>query len=1767
MLAQNKKKWLRYACICLILVVCIGFSEIVRTIGYAENSIVYVEDVRVITSEKGKTEDAKSWCNENGYVFTGIDLNEKSDTKKNAYLCYKTTDVKEKAITELRVLAMDEGYSLYDYDQMVQQLKSQNSGTAQTMYNTAQEFIEKYNQGSPRAQDAYLGLNLFYVSDDGNQKLGDYILSGKADKTFFVKMIVQCSAFAVSMTLSLLNIGIAAYENDLDEETQTTYTSNWGEMLEKSNLASMIEDNQLSTDEMSELDQEYNDISRDLFKQIQDFTTSYENAKTNYESHGYTVDEDAVSNTREKSSEANTSSDESETSTETTTKTTTTTTTEDSTEESTEASSEDASETTAESTTETTTEAITTTTTTEASTTSTTKAKSETTTEKNDNDEEVNNVVSSIREEFEQKKQEYLEYDKDAAQEEASGETEEEEEYDSDSDTYYIASYLALNDYYYDDDTKLGDWILETGHKTSDEVDYQDLYPLVEAMGTVQANIVSLTGITSATYNLQKNESNEEYKSMVEELKEVIKHYNGNDNDSFDIWEAAEADYEGAQLAFTNDKIRKTQASNSLGVTSEKEKFEKDFSLFMECFGIVMSVISIVAAYLKLAAFVVSCSWAGTFVAASTVSFITSLAAGVSTFMAGLSAVILIVLIIIIIVFAIIILCYEENKSDYHSEYPNYVFDAVDKDKNTVATIKYQSVRGTSDNPNDDPTDINCKKQYKWVILEQTKDPYVGSPIVVTKDSNGNDITFRSFKDDGSFQDGYDCAKYFGNRNAADLNAYCDDPDAKLYLHYTTEESTGKATPADIETEEAEDEEDDEEKNYIGDLIVSIGKDDSEARAGITSHSGKFYVFDYNFSPDQEFATYIGYSITTDKEKAFTDLRVAPYQGNDSDSSSITYGDISYTRINTLGYYTDPGEKGSSTTSDALYYTKDTNAGSPILADGLKGVSDPSKLYDDGLQPVTFFGNDVAYNFNTVYDNYKGDMESYSVDEGGASNYVTAYKQKDSRKDDYPWYTGAYLCYEPETKYTEGTKYLSGFFFCGGYDVKGNDEVSDFTEKLQEDSHLSLQSNVNLAKSINSLTGKSDILGTTDESNLQNYIGYTWSYNPNRAITHAYIYQGDSYSQYSTKVNYAVSKANVNTDASVGYVAATYLNQGIDSTGREMLRYIDQSNCFRFFTGMAMHCNISGIAEEVSGSKKYAKDLPNDIAFGWEKHYFLPTALYVGGHQNGVSGLTLDDCVITETKADGTNVELSGEKTLGGNNASDSFYPVVDMKNPHETEPFNLGYPDYYKTEEEYNKDSDKWEDVEKLIGSNQPYYIYLKGAREDKRTYISSLTIGAYSRDQYEESNTIDEDDRDDTLKEVDKVINATAMATAASGGTDEMLVYNFGVDGKGQSKAWYNYADENGKASRSAPEDVRAAYIGVTRTSSENDAIRGVLLYRTDESTAGNELTYNSVKYTCAGNTCPIYMNGEKYYLYYTKNTGVSPGEPIEDIKIDNTPIISGYATNLCGDDNHSEPYGNPDQTFFIHLKYTPDSGDFFNKLYIATGATSRKAQCELLSQGCNEFIDLDMNNGVQGETMLLGFRRGSIDWATINKKSSDEKKQKEYNKQTQEAIYDIIVTNGEEYHKDGFVCRNIFYYPVTSKNLNSDTGKELYMYVATPWYSSRYNSNNNANTQLPQDEYTGYYTSLAFAQGDRVPYNTSVQSEGGNSKIPWEYIMESNNVDHADLNKGEVKFNGTYAEDCRVTMFGQRSDGSVKPAGEITGGFLEAQYAVGDMVSKIL
>lgn len=1648
MLKKSKPKKVYYAIISAILALCVGLIGIIQIVAQATEEKTYVEDIQIYEcdSEDDASSEAEKYFESKGYIFTGIDLNHGTSTDKSAYLGYKTTTNSDMAITDIRLMAMDTGYQLYNYQQMVDYLASKKAGTANALYDASLEFINNYNAGSPRAKDAYEGLNLYNVEDDAKTKLGDYILAGKADVKFFTKLLVKSSTGTINNVHAFLNVALAPYENDLDENNNTV-TTTWAGLTVKNELWETIKGQDLTSDEKNKLHKNYNDSARELFKAVQDFTTLYENAKSRSLRDSEENDLGKI----------------------------------------------------------------------------------------NDIDDAVE-IMDDVERE--------------------------------DTDFYYLTAYEMLNAYAFEDGTKLGDWFVELGKQTSDKVDLMQLYPVVESMGDAQTSLINSGGFVAAVMNLADNEANKDYADAVDKAKATINDYRK--ADSIGLFENADGEIENKTIAFTSDSVRKSSAENSLGKKSKWERFKEDFEKISEYLNLVVGILYVAIPVFKavmIVAVAVTKLLAATCIALAALNTLCVWLLAVASFLNAclpwVSAFIMLFTLGMMIGIAIKEAIYgKEVDIDKQSEKPDFVFDAKEVGKEVI-DVKYKAVLNNSGKV----SDINCEKQIKWCMLAYTTDKDAGSPICA--DGSGN--IFKCVTGNSDFVSGYDCVRYFGERNAADFNSYCFiNKVSGCYLHYRTESSieAENKVPETSEAEESgESEKTDKEEtpkgetNYISDILIFTGKNSAEAKAKITKHEGNYYVLDYNLSPDKDFATYIGYAMTTDAKAAITDLRMAPYMGISQESSKISFGDIDYTRIDIVGVYVAVGDEQTKPQADALYYTKDENAGEPITAEGLHPVTSYSDA-KEGWIPVSMFGNDIPYNFNTGLESFTNAIDALVDGVMNKSPDITCYYSDEDHGLNK--LRSVYLYYEPAKTYTSGTKYLSGVFFYGGYEWENTyllsgdivTDVSDYTERFKEIPNVILDG-TNIANSIYQEEHISWL-------HTQAYIGFTYSYSPKRALCNIEAYEGDT---FSDTLNYSMQKVN-DSGKSMNYIASTFYSQQGTNDNVYVARFISPTNCFRNSKALMITESKESQNSLLNNiTEGYTKADVQGVELGYSKMHFLPAGLYVTGYQKDAKKLTLSDVVISKNEYEANevngrlSVDLKKEKTLDGSTAQGAFHGVTDMKNPRSITPFNLGYPDFYKNDS--------------LKGKCKPLYIYLSGSKLGKRKYITSISVGSFSRDQYKQSKpkAVEEE-----LKLVDQIVEGTALASATTGCSDEVIVYNMATDS--QSSAWYNKQTDD-RADKKAPENKPAAYIGISRTDNskaskdddENEKasqkpITGVLLYKLDDNAAPQELTIDKIKYYCAGVQTPIVMDGIKYFLYYTYSLGAVPGEPIEEIKLDDIPIISGYATNLCADKDSEKPYGNGDQNCYIHLKFERNPNkDFYDKIYIGQGKTKQDAICDLLSQGCVQYMDLNLNKSVNGKHIYLGYRVAHLDEEAINKKSSDSAKEKERQSQLQEAVYDIVITDGETFHEEGIVRDNIFYYPVSSQSLTGGMGHEIYMYYACPWHSSTYNSKYSRTTDLPQNVFTGYYVNMALAEYDRVPYNTSLEATTNteNTITPWEYVMLDDGSRRADFNNGAVGFKwdddgANYAVDNRISMFAQRSDGSVKPAGEITGGFVGKTIPVG-------
>jgi len=595
---------------------------------------------------------------------------------------------------------------------------------------------------------------------------------------------------------------------------------------------------------------------------------------------------------------------------------------------------------------------------------------------------------------------------------------------------------------------------------------------------------------------------------------------------------------------------------------------------------------------------------------------------------------------------------------------------------------------------------------------------------------------------------------------------------------------------------------------------------------------------------------------------------------------------------------------------DGLFITRNEKAGTPIEVGKLHLVSDFADA-EDGWEAVTTFSG-LTYNFNTTRYNKQG-AGAYlpSREHVYPFEYIGYYTREDHKWEN----TNSYLYYEPEETYEYGTRYLSGLYFAfgvdseseGRFDIATSARFNQLLDKLKTFPNTTVLDELNLAQSYN-------YKGYVIDSN-QKYLHlcYTWSYNPYRAIYGIAAFRG---TVNSPNLPYNISKARSyqgtpsgTADKSTSYTSVSVVVQRT-TQGRYVVRGISPENAYMTTTGLL------GKNEQVP--KGYTEDNISNFLSYRQKTAFIPTGLYVSGYTDGKKPLTLDDVIIssnahvasinsgeisqtTEEKEEswdldddeqswdydydegartidekeesqstdeeeedlyqepisGTlTINVSGEKTLEGHKAKGIFASVQDLAYPNETAPFNLAYPTWTSDENDKNE-------------AGSPLYIYFRNTVVYKK-YISRIFVGQCSR---KDAKT----DNEDQLKEFDKQVDINAIVAATMAGSDEVVPVNVAAD---QDKAWYSRKDSNNRLEIEPAEDQPAAYISVAITDKEEEAIKGIMLYKSSPDKAvPNQLVVDGATYYCASNTSPIKMsNGNSYYLYYSYNMGVSPGRPIQ-------------------------------------------------------------------------------------------------------------------------------------------------------------------------------------------------------------------------------------------------------------------------------------------------
>ena len=171
----RKRSW--RAVMSLMLAVVLTFSTSVEAFA-ASSTKTYIKDI--VLSYGETADEAKAWLTENGYEILDYDLNEDADdtfsTARAVYLGYTSTDDPEEAVTDMRLMNMKGGYSVQDYQMLLEDQKANIKVFLDDFIVAIKEYRYNYNAGQARAEVAHEILNLLY-DDDSGQYMGDALLA------------------------------------------------------------------------------------------------------------------------------------------------------------------------------------------------------------------------------------------------------------------------------------------------------------------------------------------------------------------------------------------------------------------------------------------------------------------------------------------------------------------------------------------------------------------------------------------------------------------------------------------------------------------------------------------------------------------------------------------------------------------------------------------------------------------------------------------------------------------------------------------------------------------------------------------------------------------------------------------------------------------------------------------------------------------------------------------------------------------------------------------------------------------------------------------------------------------------------------------------------------------------------------------------------------------------------------------------------------------------------------------------------------------------------------------------------------------------------------------------------------------------------------------------------------------------------------------------------------------------------------------------------
>ena len=1129
-------------------------------------------------------------------------------------------------------------------------------------------------------------------------------------------------------------------------------------------------------------------------------------------------------------------------------------------------------------------------------------------------------------------------------------------------------------------------------------------YALIECLTPGQEIMLRLTG----PYNFIIGSQNTD--EVLEEARKAIVE-NLDTNEKVPIWDGVNLDIFEQEVGLTND------AQRSIAAGKQYDIFAKDVDTLAQKYRDIASVVSSSFTIASGAILVTKCAM---IIAPKFFSFIScySIAGAISSFASAaivstIMAVSGVIFTVASIVCSIFITFFLEDiiawllSEEYdRTSIPKYMVDEVVNKEGISTYAYYQRVDNVrtdeqlelDSDENESGSDINVNEGYRWMALYTSNKSSLGNPIKAD---------FMFVTDTGTAKEGYVPLAMFGKTVAENLNGYADKESSTypaLYLHYAQD----KTTPVESE------------KIYISHIRVESAKHEDEAKKKLTD-SG-FLVFNHDFGCKASESTFIGYKLTANANDAVRDIRLL----YNCDSSSVTFGDLNYGAMGTIGNFS------------LMVSSTNSNPAPPVLH---LAVYEKNALPDAslGYEPVNEFSGGMAHPLG---------------------------------RTDYRLY------FMPETTFTEGPDYLAGIKSDVYYYNTFTSNVGNNHPHIYYDETDMFENSVDSYRAYKAQNYGEQFLDFDSQTHFyfpgrnssgsNNYVNlaykYTTTKNPYRAIYGVTANKSNGLDRFADSVDYA-NVGHVLAAAELSYNSTCYTGKKFpykgDNNKKEFGDYYSyyfahENSTITYYSSKNSYGKADAWYQDLSPSQRTAVH-SEEYVFNQDITQVLynskMSALYLSGYQADRTPLTVNDIILSKTP-------------LGTGEIPSNFTPVICMIGDS-AEPANI-VPSAGDAVIGVRSTLGglSSEDVKAVLYDKVYMYYRNEKTENGKTVALSNPKEGKYVSAIYIESR---EEIRESNIKN--------------SKTNEEILCENIGkavvensLFGKGATTTYRIHINTDFDEDDDL-ENANYTYVGIRKSDKASEALTDIRLYvakkgERPEKEIKRTITYEGetfdVKYTRVslaslteqGNKSDVDCALERQvYVYVSSHPAL--GAPITKIKMadmfsydDFEPVLTMDNKHFITAYNENEKAGGTEifveDDYFMHgnqLSFKREGADkpYIQSINLAYGSDDIEAATKLLEAGYTDIVKKDLNEDAGGKYIYLGMKR------TADKN---------------DAIYALTLTNDSKNPDQNWNQFTL----VSNLDLNYKAGGE-YIYLYSTKRSDMVNTSPMIDIKVGDETFQGY------------------------------------------------------------------------------------------------